>query len=194
MLIINFFDLYFMRKLSKYGVWESRICDEKNCNFTRLKFKFYSNANDLLLAKQKHIVHITAHIYRMLPNFEWHWRNIPLHLCYHVFIYVLWIQLYVILMPCYIMYDAVYLTSEICKNTSSLKRPRLRYIFHPISFVHSSHTVKDIDMCSFPIKSIKKLIMCRKKSSRNIFFVWRSICFIRRPSISSLLGSLSALR
>ena len=37
----------FYAKNAKYGVWEYMIWDEKKCNFTGLKFKLYSNANDL---------------------------------------------------------------------------------------------------------------------------------------------------
>ena len=37
----------FYAKNAKYGVWEYMIRDEKKCNFTGLKFKLYSNANDL---------------------------------------------------------------------------------------------------------------------------------------------------
>ena len=37
----------FYAKNAKYGVWEYMIRDEKKCNFTGLKFKLCSNANNL---------------------------------------------------------------------------------------------------------------------------------------------------
>ena len=49
-----------------------------------------------------------------------------------------------------------------------------------ISFVRNQNTVKLIDMRSISMKSIKKLIMCRKKSSYNIHFFLMII--LPRPS------------
>ena len=60
-----------------------------------------------------------------------------------------------------------------------------------ISFIWNQNTVKLIDMRSISMKSIKKLIMCRKKSSHNILFSWWSSSLVRRPCTSSLGRSLS---
>ena len=57
------------------------------------------------------------------------------------------------------------------RQTPHFQMSRFVVLLYKISFVHISNTVKPIDMCSFPIKSIKKLIMCRKKSSRNTFLL-----------------------
>ena len=52
----------FYAKHAKYGVWEYRIWDGKKCNFTGLKFKLYSNANDLSVQEKRYNIENCPHI------------------------------------------------------------------------------------------------------------------------------------
>ena len=68
MLVIKFFDLCFMLNPPNMEYGNIGYETEKKCNFTGLKFKLYSNANDRYL-QSKHVKHRTAHKYRNVKKF-----------------------------------------------------------------------------------------------------------------------------
>lgn len=76
MLVIKFFDLCFMRNLPNMEYGNIGYEARKKCNFTGLKFKLYSNANDRYL-QSKHVKHMTAHKYRNIKKFP---ENTIIHL------------------------------------------------------------------------------------------------------------------
>ena len=60
----------FYAKNAKYGVWEYMIRDEKKCNFTGLKFKLYSNANDLYSQVKSFTKDYCPHVLQILLRFS----------------------------------------------------------------------------------------------------------------------------